>query len=51
MNVCVLRHLKKELAWAIHKRLQVVNNIMLFEELYHNKSKNENVLVLVFVLI
>ena len=42
---------EKELAWAIHKQFQVVNNIMLFEKLYHNKTKNENVLVLVFVLI
>ena len=31
MNICVLRHLKEELAWAIDKQLQVVSNTMLFK--------------------
>ena len=28
VNVCVLRHLKEELAWAIDKRIRVVSNKM-----------------------
>ena len=31
MNVCVLRHLKEELAWAIDKWLQLIINKMLFK--------------------
>ena len=31
VNVCVSRHLKEELAWAIDKRLLVVSNKMLFK--------------------
>ena len=31
VNVCVLRHLKEDLAWAIDKWLQVINNKMLFK--------------------
>ena len=31
INVSVLKHLKEELAWAIHKRLWVISNIMLFK--------------------
>ena len=30
VNVCVLRHLKEELAWAIDKRLRLIINTMLF---------------------
>ena len=29
--ICVLRLLKEQLAWAMHKRLLVVSNIYLFE--------------------
>ena len=31
VNVCVSRHLKEELAWAIDKRLWDVSNKMLFK--------------------
>ena len=31
VNVCVLRHLKEELAWGIDKQLWVVSNKMLFK--------------------
>ena len=31
MNICVLRHLKEELAWVIDKRLRVISNKMLFK--------------------
>ena len=31
INVSVPRHLKEELAWAIHKQLWVISNTMLFE--------------------
>ena len=31
MNVCVLKCLKEELAWAIGKRLRVISNKMLFK--------------------
>ena len=31
MNVCVLRHLKEELAWAINKWLGVISNTLLFK--------------------
>ena len=31
VNVCVSRHLKEELAWALDKWLRVVSNKMLFE--------------------
>ena len=31
MNVCVLRRLKEELAWAIDKRLWVISSKMLFK--------------------
>ena len=31
VNVCVSRHLKEELAWAIDKRFRVVSYKMLFK--------------------
>ena len=31
VNICVSRHLKEELAWAIDKRLWDINNKMLFK--------------------
>ena len=31
VNICIWRHLKEKLAWIMHKRLQVISNIMLFE--------------------
>ena len=31
LNVCVLRHLKEELAWVIDKRLRVIGNKILFK--------------------
>ena len=31
MNICVLKWLKEELAWAIDKRLLVISNKMLFK--------------------
>ena len=31
-GVCVLIHLKEELAWAIDKWLQVISNTMLFQQ-------------------
>ena len=31
VNVCILRHLKEELAWAIDKWLWVISNKMLFK--------------------
>ena len=32
VEVRVLSHLKEELTWAIHKRLRVINTVMLFEK-------------------
>ena len=34
VNVCILRRLKGELAWAMHKQLRVVSNKMLFKNSY-----------------
>ena len=31
MNVCVSRHLKEELGWAMDKQLQLIINKMLFK--------------------
>ena len=31
VNICVLRHLKEEVNWAIDKRLQLIINIILFK--------------------
>ena len=31
VNVCILKHLKEELAWAINKQLRVISNKMLFK--------------------
>ena len=39
MNVCVSRHLKQELAWAIDKRLWIVSNIMSISHGNANVSK------------
>ena len=32
VDVCVLSHLKEELAWAVDKRLRVISTIMLFKK-------------------
>ena len=31
IDVCVLSHLKEELAWAVDKRLRVISAIMMFK--------------------
>ena len=31
IDVCILSHLKEELAWAVDKRLQVISTIILFK--------------------
>ena len=31
VKVCVSRHIKEELAWAIDKQFQVISNKMLFK--------------------
>ena len=38
MDVCVLSHIKEELAWAADKRLQVISTIMLFKSSYRTKE-------------
>ena len=40
MGICVLRCLKGELAWATHKRLQIISNIMCYATM---KLKNRAV--------
>ena len=32
IDVCISSHLKEELAWAVDKRLQIINTIMLFKK-------------------
>ena len=32
VDVCVLSHLKEELAWAVDKQLRVISTIMLFKK-------------------
>ena len=32
VDVCVLNHLKEELAWAVDKRLRIIGTIMLFKK-------------------
>ena len=32
IDVCVLSHLKEELAWAVDKQLWVISTIMLFKK-------------------
>ena len=45
VNICVLRHLKEELAWVIDKRLRVISNKMLFQNSCTTKKlKNKAVL-------
>ena len=31
VNICILRHLKEELTWAIDKPLQVISNKVVFK--------------------
>ena len=45
MNISASRHLKEE-AWAIHKRLCVISNIMLFEIAIYTTKKLKNKTVL-----
>ena len=39
MNVCILRHLKEELAWVIDKWLQIISNKILFKTVMPLKTK------------
>ena len=39
VDICVLSHLKEELAWAIDKWLRVISTIMLFKK--HNNTAKE----------
>ena len=38
VDVCVSRHLKEELVWAVDKRLWIISTIMLFK---NSKSTKE----------
>ena len=38
VDVCILSHLKVELAWAVDKRFRVISTIMLFK---NSKSTKE----------
>ena len=45
VDVCISRHLKEELTWAIDKRLWVISTIMLFKNSKSTKElKNKAVL-------
>ena len=44
MNVCISKHVKEELAWAVHKQLRVVSNEMLFKTVIPQKTKEKVVL-------
>ena len=39
VNVCILKRLKEELAWAIDKRLRVVSNKILFKTIILQRIK------------
>ena len=39
IDVCVLSHLKQELAWAADKRLWVISTIMLFKKTVSYSTK------------
>ena len=32
IDMCILSHLKEELAWAVDKRIRVISTIMLFKK-------------------
>ena len=32
VDVCILSHLKEELAWAVDKRLRIISTIMLLKK-------------------
>ena len=42
MNVCILRHLKEELAWVLDKWLQLISNKMLFKTVIATTKKLKN---------
>ena len=41
VEVCVLSHLKEELAWAVDKQLRIINTIMLFKSTKELKGTKE----------
>ena len=42
VNIRVSKSLKEELAWAMHKRLRVVSNKMLFKTVIPQKTKEKS---------
>ena len=43
IGIHISRHLKEELAWAMNKRLSIINNVMLLKIYTTNKLKNKAV--------
>ena len=55
MDVCVLSHLKEQLAWAADKWLRVIRTTMLFKNSYNTKelkgTKEYNCFKLLFAVL